>query len=161
MTATVLILLAVIGIFIAVIIYFKGRKSILASVVGIMSIMLAVAGFNGYKDIKRDANIYYPLAIQWLEDKSKNNSGIVSKTEGNTPTAAKDDFSRNYSIYCIYYMSDNSRAVVYVELPSAQNDLVMAFNRSNRSLEEVHYIPKKMKPEQNLLNKLEPGIFFY
>lgn len=146
MTSTALILLAVIGIIIAAIIFFKGNKIFLACVVGIMSIMLFVTGLNGYKEIKEDASIYRPLAVQWLEAQITDNPGVMSKS---------------YSVYCIYYSPDNSRAVVYVELSSSEEDLVMAYNRANKKLDEVHYIPKKMKPENNLQNKLEPAIYFY
>lgn len=154
MNATVLILLAVVGFIIAVVIYLKGKKSFLGLTVGIMSILIFVVGFNGYKEIKRDAYIYYPMASGWLE--AQNNSpGVVSKTGENKLVLS------NYSIYCIYYSSDNLKAVVYVELPSSQDNLVMAFNRANKKLDEVSIIPKKMKPEPNLQNKLDPAIFFY
>lgn len=154
MNATVLIVLAAVGFIIAAIICFKGKKSSLAFIVGIMSIVLFVTGFNGYKEIKRDAYIYHPLAVQWLEDRDENNPGVV-KTEEIKPLLS------NYSIYCIYYSRDNSKAVVYVELPSSEDNLVMAFNRASRKLDEVSFISKKMKPESNLQNKLDPSIFFY
>lgn len=145
MTATVLILIAVIGFFIAVLIYFKGNKSFLAYIVGIMSVLLLVGGFYGYKEIKKDANTYYPAAVQWLESQNANYAGALS----------------NFSVYCIYYASDSSRAVVYVELPSSKDNLVMVFNRANKSLDEVNYIPKSAKPVQDFQNKLNPSIFFY
>lgn len=160
MTSTALILLAVIGIIIAVIIFFKGNKLFLACFVGIMSIMLFAAGLSGYKEIERDAGIYRPLAAQWLEAQIGGSPGAKAGEGGITFSDSKN-LLRNYSIYCIYYLPDNAKAVVYVELPSSNDDLVMGFNRSSKKLEEVHYIPKKMKPESKWQNKLEPSIFFY
>lgn len=147
MTATVIVLLAAIGFFIAVIIFLKGNKSSLALLIGIMSIVLLVVGINGYREIKRDAYIYQPLAAQWLEDK---------KAE-----SPEDKSLNNYSIYCIYYSPDKMSAVVYVELPSAKENLVMVFKRANKKLDEIHLIPKEMKPEASFQNKLDPAIFFY
>ncbi|MFZ5651409.1 MAG: hypothetical protein ACOY4I_11220 [Bacillota bacterium] len=160
MTSTALLLLAVIGIIIAAVILFKGKKLFLACLVGIMSIMLFVSGLSGYKEIKRDAGIYQPLAAQWLEAQIAGNPGAKAG-EVNITFSDSKNILRNYSVYCIYYPPDNTKAVVYVELPSSNDDLVMAFNRNNKKLEEIHYIPKKMKPELNWQNKLEPSIFFY
>lgn len=162
MTSTVLILLAIIGLGIAFIIHFKGNKSVLSYLVGIMSIMLFVVGFNGYKEIKKDANIYYPIAVQWLEARNANNPGATSQIlEEATPSSTRDNSLNNFSVYCIYYSPDKSRAVVYVELPSSKDNLILVFNRTDKRLDEAHFISKEKKPEPNMQNKLDPAIFFY
>lgn len=161
MNASVLIILAVIGSVISIIILLKGKRPILSLIVGIMTVMLFVVGYNGYQEIKVDANKYRPLASQWLEAK-ENNPGVASKIEEkDIPFSPGDNTLRNYSIYCIYLSPDNSRAVVYVELPSSPDDLVMVFKRSTKRLEEVHFMPKQKKPEPNFQNKVHPSILFY
>lgn len=161
MNASVLIILAVIGSVISIIIYLKGKKPFLALIVAIMTIMLFVVGYNGYQEIKVDANIYRPLASQWLEAK-ENNPGVASKMEEKDILFSPGDNNlHNFSIYCIYFSPDNSKAVVYVQLPSSPDDLVMVFNRSNKRLDEVHFMPKQKKPEPNFQNKVHPAILFY
>ena len=162
MNETVLILLAAVGFVISFLIFFKGNKSLVVIIVASMSIMVLVVGLNGYNEIKKDASIYQPLAIQWLEAKNANNPGVASEIEGKSIAFSPvNNALQNYSIHCIYFSPDHSRAVVYVILPSSVDDLVMIFNRKNKKVEEVHLITKNKKPEPNFQNRLDPAISFY
>lgn len=162
MSALVIIFLAIVGTVIGFIIYFKGHKSRLSYIIGIMSIVMLVIGFNDYNEIKRDASVYRPLAEKWLEAKKADRSGFVPELENKNLTFESGDISlQNYSIYCIYYSPDSSKAVIFAELPSSRDDLVMVFSRSNKKLDEVSFIPKDKKPAPVLQNKIDPGIFFY
>jgi len=145
MNSVFMFFVAALGFGIAIFVYKKGDKPILGLIVGIMSLALVWVGFTGYQEIKKDAGIYRPLAIEWLEEQD-NQSKIQTD---------------NYNIYCIYFSPDRFVSVVYVELPASKDDIVMTFKRSAKALDGVHIINKDRKPLPDLNNRINPAIYFY
>lgn len=145
MSSVFMFFIAALGFGIAIFVYKKGDKPYLGLIVGIMSISLVFVGFSDYKEIKKDAGIYHPLAVEWLEEQD-------NKAEVQTD---------NYNIYCIYYSPDKFVSVVYVELPASKDDIVMTFKRSGKALDGIHLINKDRKPLPDFNNKINPTIYFY
>ena len=145
MSAVFMFFIAALGFGIAIFVYKKSDKPFLGLLVGIMSIALVFVGFAGYKEIKEDAGIYHPLAVEWLEEQE-------NKSEVQTD---------NYNIYCIYFTPDRFVSVVYVELPASKEDIVMTFKRSEKALDGVHLISKDRKPLPDFNNRINPAIYFY
>jgi len=145
MSSVFMFFIAALGFGIAIFVYKKGDKPLLGLLIGIMSIALVFVGFSGYNEMKKDADIYHPLAVEWLEEQD-NNSEIQTD---------------NYNIYCIYYTPDKFFAVAYVELPASKDDIVITFKRSGKALDGVHLIDKDRKPLPDFNNRVNPAIYFY